>query len=124
MRGVWKAYFSYRTRTPAPCSIVRRHQRATIDEAEGRGAHAAGDNGLAMAAAAGRAARVSILARDAVRLEPARAAVRDSTEKDVRDAAAVARARALQEAGPVGVLVFNLVLVLQELEKQDMEEVK
>ncbi|KAL6634975.1 hypothetical protein ACP70R_027646 [Stipagrostis hirtigluma subsp. patula] len=87
--------------------------------------------GLAMAAAAAReGARVSILARNAARLEAARAAIRDATGQDVgvlaadvRDEAAVARA--LQEAGPVDVLVCNHgVFVPQELEKQDMEEVK
>ncbi|KAL6621194.1 hypothetical protein ACP70R_033626 [Stipagrostis hirtigluma subsp. patula] len=84
------------------------------DEAERRGAHAAGDDGLAMATAAEReGARrgVSILARNAVRLEAARAAVRGSTQQDVRDAAALARA--LQEAVPVDVLVCNLAFVPQ-----------
>ncbi|KAK3158835.1 hypothetical protein QOZ80_2AG0142250 [Eleusine coracana subsp. coracana] len=87
--------------------------------------------GLAMATAAAReGARVSILARNAARLEDARTAIRAATGQDVgvlaadvRDAAAVARA--LEEAGPVDVLVCNQgVFVPQELEKQDMEEVK
>ncbi|KAI4981349.1 hypothetical protein ZWY2020_021834 [Hordeum vulgare] len=60
----------------------------------------------------------------------ARAAIRLATgldvgvhQADVRDAAAVARA--LDDAGPVDVLVCNHgVFVPQELEKQDMEEVK
>lgn len=87
--------------------------------------------GLAMATAAAReGARVFILARNAARLEDARAAIRTATGQDVgvlvadvRDAAAVDRA--LQEAGPVDVLVCNQgVFVPQELEKQDMEEIK
>jgi 3-dehydrosphinganine reductase len=87
--------------------------------------------GLAMATAAAReGARVSILARNAERLEEARAAIRTATGQDVgvlaadvRDAGAVERA--LQEAGPVDVLVCNQgVFVPQEFEKQDMEEVK
>ncbi|OEL33045.1 3-dehydrosphinganine reductase TSC10B [Dichanthelium oligosanthes] len=82
-------------------------------------------------AAAREGARVSILARNLVRLEEARAAIqRDSGRSDVgvhaadvRDADAVARA--LEEAGPVDVLVCNQgIFVLQELERQDMEEIK
>ncbi|NP_001308667.1 uncharacterized protein LOC100384036 precursor [Zea mays] len=88
--------------------------------------------GLAMATAAAReGARVSILARNLARLEDARAAIqRDSGRDDVgvhaadvRDAGAVARA--LQEAGPVDVLVCNHgVFVPQELEGQDVDEIK
>jgi len=91
--------------------------------------------GLAMATAAAReGARVSILARNLARLEEARAAIqRDSGRDDgvsvgvhaadVRDADAVARA--LREAGPVDVLVCNHgVFVPQELERQDMDEIK
>ncbi|CAN6253634.1 unnamed protein product [Urochloa humidicola] len=88
--------------------------------------------GLAMATAAAReGARVSILARNLARLEEARAAIqRDSGREDVgvhaadvRDADAVARA--LEEAGPVDVLVCNHgVFVPQELERQDVEEIK
>lgn len=87
--------------------------------------------GLALATAAAReGARVSILARNAARLEDARAAIKAATEQDVgvhkadvRDADAVVRA--LEEAGPVDVLVCNHgVFVAKELEEQDMEEVK
>ncbi|KAG8044604.1 hypothetical protein GUJ93_ZPchr0151g33453 [Zizania palustris] len=87
--------------------------------------------GLAMATAAAReGARVSILARNAARLKEARDTIRAATGQevgvhaaDVRDAEAVARA--LAESGPVDVLVCNHgVFVPQELEKQDMEEVK
>ena len=88
--------------------------------------------GLAMATAAAReGARVSILARNLARLEEARAAIqRVSGRGDVgvhtanaRDADAVACA--LREAGPVDVLVCNHgVFVPQELERQDMEEIK
>ncbi|CAD6241820.1 unnamed protein product [Miscanthus lutarioriparius] len=91
--------------------------------------------GLAMARAAAReGARVSILSRNLARLEEARAAIqRDSGRDDgvsvgvhaadVRDAGAVARA--LEEAGPVDVLVCNHgVFVSQELERQDMDEIR
>ncbi|RLN07590.1 3-ketodihydrosphingosine reductase precursor [Panicum miliaceum] len=88
--------------------------------------------GLAMATAAAReGARVSILARNLARLEEARAAIQRESGRgdvgvhaaDVRDADAVARA--LREAGPVDVLVCNHgVFVPQELERQDMEEIK
>ena len=82
-------------------------------------------------AAAREGARVSILARNLARLEEARAAIQRESGRgdvgvhaaDVRDADAVARA--LREAGPVDVLVCNHgVFVPQELERQDMEEIK
>jgi 3-dehydrosphinganine reductase len=89
--------------------------------------------GLAMATAAAReGARVSILARNLARLEEARAAIhRDSGRNDVvgvhaadvRDAGAVARA--LEEAGPVDVLVCNHgVFASRELERQGMDEIR
>jgi 3-dehydrosphinganine reductase len=75
-------------------------------------------------------ARVSILARNATRLEEACSAIHAATGQDVgvlvadvRDAGAMERA--LPEAGPVDVLFYNQgVFVPQELEKQDMVEVK
>jgi hypothetical protein len=88
--------------------------------------------GLAMATAATReGARVSILARNLAGLEEARATIqRDSGRDDVavhaadvRDAGAVVRA--LREAGPVNVLVSNHGMFMpQELERQDMDEIK
>ncbi|THU69515.1 hypothetical protein C4D60_Mb08t15210 [Musa balbisiana] len=87
--------------------------------------------GLALARlAATEGARVSILARSAVRLQEARDAIRLATgvdvaifSADVRDADAVANA--VEEAGPVDVLVCNHgVFTPQELEKQDLEEVR
>jgi 3-dehydrosphinganine reductase len=84
--------------------------------------------GLAMATAAAReGARVSILARNLARLEEARAAIqRDSGRDDgVGVHAADAVARALQEAGPVDVLVCNHgVFMSRELERQDMDEIR
>ncbi|KAJ8468126.1 hypothetical protein OPV22_030678 [Ensete ventricosum] len=87
--------------------------------------------GLALARlAATDGARVSILARSAARLQEARDAIRLATgvdvaifSADVRDADAVANA--VEEAGPVDVLVCNHgVFTPQELEKQDLEEVR
>lgn len=87
--------------------------------------------GLALARhAAAEGARVSILARSRKRLEEAREAIHLATgveaaifSADVRDAEAVARA--VEEAGPIDVLVCNQgVFIPLELEKQELEEVK
>ncbi|XP_042382152.1 3-dehydrosphinganine reductase TSC10A-like [Zingiber officinale] len=87
--------------------------------------------GLALARqAAVEGARVSILARGAARLQEARDGIRLATgvevatfSADVRDAAAVAKA--LEASGPVDVLVCNHgVFSPQELDKQDLEEVR
>ncbi|KAJ4773888.1 NAD(P)-binding Rossmann-fold superfamily protein [Rhynchospora pubera] len=87
--------------------------------------------GLALAkAAAAQGAHVSILARNAKRLEEAREEIKLAMGHmarvlvaDVRDPQAVAQA--LEEAGPVDVLVCNQgVFVPMELEKQDLEEAK
>ncbi|KAK8969711.1 hypothetical protein KSP40_PGU006683 [Platanthera guangdongensis] len=87
--------------------------------------------GLALAhQAAAEGARVSILARSSKRLEEARDSIRLATgveaavfSADVRDAEAVARA--VNEAGPIDVLVCNQgVFTPLELEKQDLKEVK
>ncbi|KAK9288587.1 hypothetical protein L1049_017046 [Liquidambar formosana] len=87
--------------------------------------------GLALAhQAASEGARVSILARDHRKLEEAKESIRLSTGidvavfvADVRDYDAVVRA--VDEAGPIDVLVCNQgVFVPQELEKQELDEVK
>lgn len=87
--------------------------------------------GLAMAhQAAAQGARVSILARDPKKLEEAKQEIRLSTgidvavfSADVRDFEAVKRA--VEEAGPIDVLVCNQgVFTPCELEKQEMEEVR
>ncbi|GMP56549.1 hypothetical protein CsSME_00020986 [Camellia sinensis var. sinensis] len=87
--------------------------------------------GLAMARqAAAEGARVSILARNRDKLEEAKQSIHLSTgidvavfSADVRDFAAVKAA--VEEAGPVDVLVCNQgVFVPQELESQELEEVK
>lgn len=87
--------------------------------------------GLALAhLAASEGARVSILARNVDRLQEARDSIRLSTGNDVavfpadvRDPDAVLRA--IEEAGPVDVLICNQgVFVPRELEKQELEEVK
>ncbi|GFY85067.1 NAD(P)-binding Rossmann-fold superfamily protein [Actinidia rufa] len=87
--------------------------------------------GLALAQlAASEGARVSILARNRDKLEDAKQAILLATgievaviSADVRDFAAVKSA--VEEAGPIDVLVCNQgVFVPQELESQEMEEVK
>ncbi|KAL6954339.1 3-dehydrosphinganine reductase tsc10b [Sarracenia purpurea var. burkii] len=87
--------------------------------------------GLALAhQAALEGARVSILARNRGKLEEAKRAIQLSTgvdvavfSADVRDFDAVKTA--VEEAGPIDVLVCNQgVFVPQELERQEMEEVK
>ncbi|KAF5738617.1 3-ketodihydrosphingosine reductase-like isoform X1 [Tripterygium wilfordii] len=87
--------------------------------------------GLSLAhQAASEGASVSILARSRNKLEEAREAVRLATGKeveifaaDVRDYEAVKKA--VEEAGPIDVLIVNQgVFVPQELEKQDVDEVR
>ncbi|XP_038708308.1 3-dehydrosphinganine reductase TSC10A-like isoform X2 [Tripterygium wilfordii] len=87
--------------------------------------------GLSLAhLAASEGARVSILARSRNKLEEAREGVRLATGKevaifaaDVRDFEAVKKA--VEEAGPVDVLIVNQgVFVPQELEKQELDEVR
>jgi 3-dehydrosphinganine reductase len=87
--------------------------------------------GLALAhRAASEGARVSILSRSIDKLEEAKNAIRQSTgidvaifAADVRDFEAVQRA--VDEAGPIDVLVVNQgVFVAQELEEQKLEEVR
>ncbi|WMV08410.1 hypothetical protein MTR67_001795 [Solanum verrucosum] len=87
--------------------------------------------GLALAQqAASEGAKVSILARNIGRLEDAKESIRLSTGRDVaifsadvRDYEAVKKA--VEEAGPIDVLVCNQgVFVPQELETQDIEEIK
>ncbi|CAH9080595.1 unnamed protein product [Cuscuta europaea] len=87
--------------------------------------------GLALAhQAALEGAKVSILARNAEKLEDAKREIRLATgcdvavfSADVRDYNALKKA--VEEAGPVDVLVCNQgVFVPQELENQDLDEVK
>ncbi|ONK71619.1 uncharacterized protein A4U43_C04F10550 [Asparagus officinalis] len=80
--------------------------------------------------AAAEGARVSILARNLAKLEEARDIIRLATgvevgifSADVRDAEAVARA--VEEAGPVDVLVCNQgIFTPKELELQDISEIR
>ncbi|KAK2646935.1 hypothetical protein Ddye_022130 [Dipteronia dyeriana] len=87
--------------------------------------------GLALAhRAAQEGARVSILARSLQKLEEAKQSIRLATgievatfSADVRDFDAVKKA--VDEAGPVDVLVVNHgVFVAQELENQELDEIK
>lgn len=87
--------------------------------------------GLALAhQAASEGARVSILARSPDKLEQAKQAIQLSTgidvavfAADVRDYDAVSKA--ISEADPIDVLIVNQgVFVPQELEKQELDEVK
>lgn len=87
--------------------------------------------GLALAhQAASDGARVSILARSVDKLQEAKQAIRLATgidvgvfSADVRDYDAVARA--VEEAGPIDVLIVNQgVFVPRELEKQELDEVR
>ncbi|XP_022750486.1 LOW QUALITY PROTEIN: 3-dehydrosphinganine reductase TSC10A-like [Durio zibethinus] len=87
--------------------------------------------GLALAhQAASQGARVSLLARSLTKLEEAKKSIRLSSgvdvsifSADVRDYNAVQRA--VNDAGPIDVLVVNQgVFVPQELEKQELDEVR
>ncbi|KAJ8563576.1 hypothetical protein K7X08_032028 [Anisodus acutangulus] len=87
--------------------------------------------GLALAQqAASEGAQVSILARNTSKLEDAKESIKLSTGRDVaifsadvRDYEAVKKA--IEEAGPIDVLVCNQgVFVPQELETQDVDEIK
>ncbi|XP_059449229.1 3-dehydrosphinganine reductase TSC10A-like [Corylus avellana] len=87
--------------------------------------------GLALAhRAASEGARVSILARSIDKLEAAKQEILLSTGIDVAVFAADVRdydalSRAVEEAGPIDVLVVNQgVFVPQELERQGLDEVK
>ncbi|KAJ7954933.1 3-dehydrosphinganine reductase [Quillaja saponaria] len=87
--------------------------------------------GLSLAhQAAKEGARVSILARSLERLEDAKNSIRLATgidvavfSADVRDYDAVRRA--VDEAGPIDILIVNQgVFVPEELEKQELDEVR
>ncbi|XVE84126.1 hypothetical protein DITRI_Ditri16bG0144700 [Diplodiscus trichospermus] len=87
--------------------------------------------GLALARqAASEGARVSLLARSISKLEQAKESIRVSSgtevsifSADVRDYDAVRRA--INDAGPIDVLVVNQgVFLPQELEKQELDEVR
>ncbi|KAG6432224.1 hypothetical protein SASPL_103798 [Salvia splendens] len=92
-----------------------------------------GSSGIGLALArlcAQGGADVTILARNAARLEEAQHSIRLATGRDVRAFSADVRdygavKRAVEEAGPIDVLVCNHgVYVPQELEEQDVEEIK
>ncbi|XP_059299029.1 LOW QUALITY PROTEIN: 3-dehydrosphinganine reductase TSC10A-like [Lycium ferocissimum] len=87
--------------------------------------------GLALARqAASEGAKVSILARNTTKLEEAKESIKLSTGRDVAIFSAdvrdyVAVKKAVEEAGPIDVLVCNQgVFVPQELETQDVDEIK
>ncbi|GAB4843443.1 3-dehydrosphinganine reductase tsc10a [Ancistrocladus abbreviatus] len=114
-------YFIVRPR-PVKIPIKNRHVFIT-----------GGSSGIGLALAhraAAEGARVSILARNAKKLEEAKEEIRLSTgidvavfSADVRDFNAVKNA--VEEAGPIDVLVCNQgVFVPQELEAQELDEVK
>lgn len=87
--------------------------------------------GLALAhQAASEGARVSILARSVDKLEEAKHSIRLATgidvsvfAADVRDYDAVCKS--VEEAGPIDVLIVNQgIFIPQELEKQEVDEVR
>lgn len=92
-----------------------------------------GSSGIGLALAhlcAHYGADVSILARDLIRLEDAKQSIKLATGRDIKVLSADVRKfedvkRAVEEAGPIDVLVCNQgVFVPQELEEQEMEEIK
>ncbi|KAG6431101.1 hypothetical protein SASPL_109176 [Salvia splendens] len=92
-----------------------------------------GSSGIGLALAhlcAQRGADVSLLARNLTRLEEAQKSIKLATGRDVRIFSADVRDydavnRAVEEAGPIDVLVCNHgVYVPQELEEQELEEIK
>lgn len=92
-----------------------------------------GSSGIGLALArlcAQSGAEVSLLARDVGRLEEAQQSIKLATGRDVRVFSADVRdydavKRAVEEAGPIDVLVCNHGVYLpQELEAQDLEEIK
>ncbi|XP_057771780.1 3-dehydrosphinganine reductase TSC10A [Salvia miltiorrhiza] len=92
-----------------------------------------GSSGIGLALArlcAQSGADVTLLARNAARLEEAQQSIKLATGRDVRVFSADVRdydavKRAVEEAGPIDVLVCNHgVYVPQELEEQDLEEIK
>ncbi|XP_042054912.1 3-dehydrosphinganine reductase TSC10A-like [Salvia splendens] len=92
-----------------------------------------GSSGIGLALAhlcALSGADVSLLARNPSRLEDAQKSIKLATGRDVRVFSADVRdydavKRAVEEAGPIDVLVCNHgVFVPQELEEQDLEEIK
>lgn len=92
-----------------------------------------GSSGIGLALArlcAHGGADVTLLARDAGRLEEAQQSIKLATGRDVRVFSADVRdydavKRAVDEAGPIDVLVCNHgVYIPQELEEQELEEIK
>ncbi|KAL7081046.1 hypothetical protein ACP275_14G015300 [Erythranthe tilingii] len=114
-------YFIVRPK-PARVPIKNRHVFIT-----------GGSSGIGLSLAhlcARQGANVSLLARDAAKLEEAKQSIKLATgcdvsvfSADVRDYDAVKRA--VEEAGPIDVLVCNHgVFVPQELAEQEIEEIK
>ncbi|EYU45622.1 hypothetical protein ABFS82_14G014800 [Erythranthe guttata] len=114
-------YFIVRPK-PARVPIKNRHVFIT-----------GGSSGIGLSLAhlcARQGASVSLLARDAAKLEEAKQSIKLATgcdvsvfSADVRDYDAVKRA--VEEAGPIDVLVCNHgVFVPQELAEQEIEEIK
>ncbi|CAH9057119.1 unnamed protein product [Cuscuta epithymum] len=118
------ATFLYLIVRPRPVKVPIKNRHVFIT---------GGSSGIGLAVAhlaALEGAKVSILARSAEKLENAKRAIRLATgcdvaifSADVRDYDALKRAA--EEAGPVDVLVCNQgVFMAQELETQDLDEVK
>ncbi|CAA0812263.1 3-dehydrosphinganine reductase TSC10A [Striga hermonthica] len=114
-------YFIVRPK-PAHVPIKNRHVFIT-----------GGSSGIGLALAhlcARGGADVTLLARNASKLEEAKQSIKLATGRDVRVFSVDARdydavKRAVEEAGPIDVLVCNHgVYIPQEVEHQDMEEIK
>ncbi|CAH9088264.1 unnamed protein product [Cuscuta europaea] len=118
------ATFLYLIVRPRPVKVPIKNRHVFIT---------GGSSGIGLAVAhlaALEGAKVSLLARSAEKLENAKRAIRLATgcdvavfSADVRDYDALKKA--VEEAGPVDVLVCNQgVFMAQELETQDLDEVK
>ena len=109
---------------PRPVSIPIKNRHVFIT---------GGSSGIGLALAqqaASQGARVSLLARSVRKLEEAKESIRLSSGVDVSIFAADVRdydavQKAVRDAGPIDVLVVNQgVFVPQELEKQELDEIR